>query len=61
MGDVSDSGQVRLNVEVGAVGKSLLGGDGEVGVVRAHHPAVLERQLVRVAGLRFLNYFLFLD
>ena len=51
MGNVSDAGQVRLDVEVGAIGQGLLGGDGEVGVVGAHHPAVLERQLVRLARL----------
>ena len=52
MGNIGDTGQIGLDVKIGAVGEGLLGGDGEVGVVGAHHPAVLEGEGVGVAGLK---------
>ena len=52
MGNIGDTGQIGLDVEVGPVGEGLLGGDSEVGVVGAHHPAVLEGEGVGVTGLK---------
>ena len=54
VGNVGDAGQVGLDVEVGAVGEGLLGGDGKVRVVGAHHPAVLDGKGVRVTRLKCL-------
>ena len=52
MGNISNAGKIWFDVKIGTSANCLLGGDGKVGVIRAHHPAVLEGKGMWIARLK---------